>query len=140
VTPAAAEVPVAEAEAAPVEPTPRNDPFARLLNALSDVALRAGATKIAAALPGLFSSSRSTLIDGAPPDAETRELLAVGAAWRDVLSGASSDLGPCGARTLDEWGAALLARLLGRSPSATRELRQRLRDHGVAAFGFRDAA
>jgi hypothetical protein len=105
-----------------------------LLRALSDVALNLGATRVAATLPALFGPAAS---DAAP---RTRELLAVGGAWRDVLCGTSADLSGCGARTLDEWGAELLNELLGRPAGGARELRQKLRERGVAAFGFRDAA
>lgn len=115
---------------APVAP----DPFARLVQALSDVALHMGATRVAATLPGLFAGGATDLAPRA------RELVAVGAAWRDVLCGTTSDLSACGAHMLDEWGAELLNALLGGPSGATRELRQKLRERGVAAFGFRDAA
>jgi hypothetical protein len=117
-------------EPAPVPP----DPFARLVQALSDVALNLGATRVAAVLPSLFTGG------GADIAPRARELIEVGTAWRDVLCGTTSDLSACGARMLDEWGAELLNELLGRPASAARELRQRLRERGVAAFGFRDAA
>jgi len=104
------------------------------VQALSDVALNLGATRVAATLPGLFAGGATDV----PPRA--RELIVFGAAWRDVLCGTSSDLSACGARTLDEWGAELLNELLGRPSGASRELRQKLRERGVAAFGFRDAA
>jgi hypothetical protein len=110
------------------------DPFARLVQALSDVALNLGATRVAATLPGLFAGSVTELAPRA------RELVEVGAAWRDVLCGTTSDLSACGARMLDEWGAELLNELLERPSGAARELRQKLRERGVAAFGFRDAA
>ncbi len=115
------------------DPVPA-DPFARLLQALSDVALHLGATRVAAILPGLFAGGAT---DIAP---RARELVEVGAAWRDVLCGTKSDLSACGALMLDEWGAELLNELLGRPSGAARELRQKLRERGVAAFGFRDAA
>ncbi len=117
------------------EPAPvPADPFARLVHALSDVALHLGATRVAATLPGLFAGGATDI----PPRA--RELVEVGAAWRDVLCGTKSDLSACGALMLDEWGAELLNELLGRPSGAARELRQKLRERGVAAFGFRDAA
>ncbi|MDQ2643800.1 MAG: hypothetical protein M3020_08310, partial [Myxococcota bacterium] len=84
--------------------------------------------------PGLFAGGATDI----PPRA--RELVEVGAAWRDVLCGTKSDLSACGALMLDEWGAELLNELLGRPSGAARELRQKLRERGVAAFGFRDAA
>ena len=110
------------------------DPFERLLQALSDVALHMGATRVAATLPNLFAGGAT---DAAP---RARELVAVGAAWRDVLCGTTGDLSACGALMLDEWGAELLNELMGRPSGASRELRQKLRERGVAAFGFRDAA
>lgn len=117
------------------------DAFSRLVRALSDVALHAGATRVAASLPGMFTPGRAAASpDGVELDATGRELVSIGAAWRDVLSGASSDLNACGARTLDEWGADLLCALLRRPRSESRDLRQKLRARGVAAFGLRDAA
>jgi hypothetical protein len=131
-------------EAVKVEPPAREEPldaFSRLLRALSEVALHAGATRVAASLPALFANGRAaTSLDGVELDATGRELVSVGAAWRDVLSGASSDLNACGARTLDEWGAELLCVLLRRPRSESRDYRQKLRARGVAAFGLCDAA
>ena len=134
------EVPASQAAAARETAQPA-DAFSRLLHALSEVLLHAGATRIAASLPALFATTRDAAsIDGMELDAVSRELIGIGGAWRDVLSGASSDLNACGTRTLDEWGADLLCALMRRPRSETRDLRQKLRARGVAAFGLRDAA
>jgi hypothetical protein len=56
-------------------------------------------------------------------------------AWRGILRGESEDFAPCGAATLDEWSANLVARVLGLA-SRAEGIRRELRRRGVAAFGF----
>jgi hypothetical protein len=56
-------------------------------------------------------------------------------AWQGILRGESEDFGPCGAASLDEWAANVVARVLGTS-SRTEGIRRELRRRGVAAFGF----
>lgn len=129
--------------------------FQRFLSAMVRAALEQGATHVAAELPILLGESRLRpwLFDESAQRAlRTRGYLAAdgGAAspafaraadgWRRVLEGTSDDLSACGEKTLDEWGSALLACLLGRAPQAADELRRALRGAGVAAFGMRDAA
>lgn len=75
--------------------------------------------------------------DGA---AASEGFVAIQSAWRDVLSGSSGNLAACGASTLDEWAASLLAALLGRPATRSDELKRALRAQGVAAFGMRVAA
>jgi hypothetical protein len=55
--------------------------------------------------------------------------------WQGVLRGESEDFDACGTAMLDEWCAALLARIAG-NPSRTESLRRELRRRGVAAFGL----
>lgn len=116
------------------EAAPESDDFERLIVALGDVALAAGATRAAAQLQLLLRGERA-------PDASPRAaaLATVAPAWRAVLDGSSNDLGACGDLSLDEWGAALLAELM-ETPSRATELRRELRSRGVAAFGMIEQA
>jgi len=129
--------------------------FERFLFAMTSVALEAGNTRVAAALPKLLKQGRlkaATLGKSAERalrkrgylaaegDAVTASLIDAAAAWRAVLDGQSSDLGACGAQTLDEWGGALLAALLGESPARADDFKKLLRKSGVLAFGMRAAA
>lgn len=59
--------------------------------------------------------------------------------WRSILSGEGGDLSNCGARTLDEWSADWIARMIG-APQELHALQRELRLRGVAAFGFVAAA
>jgi hypothetical protein len=65
----------------------------------------------------------------------TRQVLA----WQDILRETSDDFSACGAATLDEWGAELVARTLGGSTRPD-VIRRELRKRGVAAFGLVAAA
>jgi hypothetical protein len=138
------------------EAKPREDSgFERFLYAITSVALEAGNTRVAAALPKLLkqgrikaaslgkSAERALRTRGyiaAEGDAVTPSLLQAASAWRAVLDGQSSDLSACGAQTLDEWGGALLAALLGESPGRADDFKKLLRKSGVLAFGMRAAA
>jgi hypothetical protein len=121
---------------------------------MTRTALDAGATRVAAELPNVLADGRlrASMFDAdvtrslvkagylAADGGASVAFVAAATAWRSVLEGSSSDLKDCGDKTLDEWGAALLAALLGRPPSGAEPLRKRLRQDGVAAFGMRDAA
>jgi hypothetical protein len=56
-------------------------------------------------------------------------------AWRAIIVGESDDFAACGARTLDEWAAELVANALT-APAKTEIVRRELRARGVAAFGL----
>jgi hypothetical protein len=130
-------------------------PFERFLSAMVEVALSRGATHVAAELPFILREGRlrpSALgasvtralasrgyLDGAG-GAASEAFRATQGAWLRALDGTSLDLSGCGAATLDQWGAQLLAVLLNGSSSGAEELRRGLRQRGVAAFGMRDAA
>lgn len=148
---AAVSAPIAPPSAAQTE----DSAFDRFLYAMTSVALEAGNTRVAAALPKLLKQGRikaASLGKSAERalrkrgyledqgDAVTASWLAAANAWRAVLEGQSSDLGACGAQTLDEWGGALLAALLGESPGRTEDFKKLLRKSGVLAFGMRAAA
>jgi hypothetical protein len=126
------------------------DDFDVLSGALVDVALGAGATRAAAAIPRLLRAQ--TLEAGMLDENVVARLQAAGiieragstwcvtsqfdamtAAWRGVLQGTSADLSACGTTTLDTWASDLLDALAVQVPSGNprRELRRR----GVAAFG-----
>ena len=60
-------------------------------------------------------------------------------AWASVLRGENNDLSSCGALTLNQWCADLVARVLG-APGRAEPVRRELRRSGVAAFGLLDAA
>lgn len=139
---------------APPPPAPAT-PFERFLNAMVRVALGESATHVAAELPlvlrdgrlrpNLLGAEAQTALKsrgylGPEGSAASESFVATQSAWRDVLSGASTNLGACGATTLDEWAASLLAALLGRPASRSEELKKALRREGVAAFGMRAAA
>jgi hypothetical protein len=129
--------------------------FSRFVAAMVRVALEQGATHVAAELPGILGEGRLRpwLFEQSVQRAlQARGYLAAeggsasaafssaAEAWRLVLEGGSGNLAACGDKTLDEWGSALLASLLGRAPQGAEELRRALRGSGVAAFGMRDAA
>jgi hypothetical protein len=139
---------------APAPPEPETA-FDRFVLAMVRVALSTSATLVAAELPLILREGRlrvSTLGAEATRALQARGYLLPEAsaaseafvtaqsAWRDVLTGASSDFGSCGSSTLDEWGAALLSALLARPAGRTEELKRALRAEGVAAFGMREAA
>jgi hypothetical protein len=129
------------------------DAFESFARVLEEVATASGAdAQAVGCLRALLGQSR---LDGIALDEPLTEALVAGAlvvrtergparapdltsvvvAWQGILRGESEDFGPCGAATLDEWSANLVARVLGlatRSEGIRRELRRR----GVAAFGF----
>jgi hypothetical protein len=130
-------------------------PFDRFVAAMVRVALAASATHVAAELPAILrdgrlrpaalgSQAEQALAArgylGPERSGASASFITTQAAWRDALSGSSGDLAACGATTLDEWGAALLAALLAHPASRADELKRALRVHGVAAFGVREAA
>ncbi|MCA9633201.1 MAG: hypothetical protein KC766_36365 [Myxococcales bacterium] len=141
-----------DADGAPhCDPQLAPDHYAEFVNALCDVALRAGATRAAAVLPRLMEGKlvdSSALADDVvdclhqagiaslrgsclePSDA----FKANASAWQQVLRGTSDDLSACG-DTLDGFAACLLGALLGPQSDA-KQLRRDLRRRGVAAFGM----
>jgi hypothetical protein len=101
------------------------DPFAKLAGLVKDVARTFGADEDGAA-------RLDTLLGLDIADAAVEPQAA---AWRGILRGESEDYDACGAATLDEWAADVVARVVGgagRSDGIRRELRRR----GVAAFGL----
>ena len=142
-------------EAAPSTHTPDEpaDPFRSLAGVLDGVARDAGATDdLAAALRGLLGLER---FEAAALPESSVEALASGMqlertaggvqrteafaqtvrAWQAILRGEDDDLSRCGAATLDEWTADLIARVIG-NPVLAAQLRRDLRSKGVAAFGL----
>jgi hypothetical protein len=53
-----------------------------------------------------------------------------------VVRGKTTDLGACGAATLDTWAADLICALAGAPRSRAGDYRRELRRRGVAAFGL----
>jgi hypothetical protein len=92
-------------------------PFSIYVRTLTDVLIAAGGSDAAGALA-------ATLAD--EPTAR---------AWRRIISGESEDFTACGTKSLDEWSAELVARLIA-MPAKTDQLRRELRSRGVAAFGI----
>ncbi len=165
-------VELASSESAPAEPAPvapavepapeadaadesqvAEDLFGVFVGALVRVAMDAGASRIAARLPGFLEEGAMSSEGLAPEVVEAlgnRGFAELGgsalraspacaatcSAWRQVLSGASDDLSACGTSTLDGWAAELLAAALGAPPDAVKKLRRELRRLGVAAFGI----
>ncbi|MGD0679058.1 MAG: hypothetical protein ABSC94_26950 [Polyangiaceae bacterium] len=135
---------------------PPEDPFTDFVRILERVALSAGGSHAGVALVrSLLGLSR---VSAAPAGPEARCLAEAhmvtaghrglvrstqfGAqvhAWQGILRGQSSDFSGCGAMTLDEWAADLVARCLG-DPARAGVLRRDLRQSGVAAFGLVSAA
>lgn len=102
-----------------------DDAYSVFVDALTDVALGFGADPVGVdRLKGMLGYSR---LDGCTADPGAR-------AWQSVIRGLSEDFSECGSLTLDEWAAAIVARVVGngRSDAIRREVRRR----GVAAFGF----
>jgi hypothetical protein len=97
-------------------------PYMQLVDILCAVAARES-TDVA-------SSLRDHLMSGGDATAN---------AWRLILRSESEDFGPCGALSLDEWAADVLARALG-APARSASIRRELRSAGVAAFGLVEAA
>jgi hypothetical protein len=129
------------------------DPFETFARVLVAVAMASGADERATrCLRALLGESR---LDGALLDEGVTETLVAGgvlietdrgpvrapsftstvAAWQGILRGESEDFAPCGAATLDEWSANVVARVLGVASRAD-GIRRELRRRGVAAFGF----
>jgi hypothetical protein len=75
--------------------------------------------------------------DGAAADRLTAALASdpTARAWRAIILSESDDFAACGAKTLDEWAADLVAQALT-APSKTEIVRRELRARGVAAFGL----
>jgi hypothetical protein len=144
--------------AAPVAaaPTLVSDPYSTFVAAVVQVALDAGATRVAASVPNLLGSEtldKSVFSDDvwrslvatrvveerANEFVSTSDFSAISNAWRGVLRGESGDLGACGTSTLDVWGADLL-KALGVGANGKLDVRRELRRKGVAAFGMLLAA
>ena len=141
------------AEGAGAAPEP--DHFGQLVEALTRTALELGATRGAAVLRELLSErpldattlgpelrgrlEAAGLVASGGPAVRSEQFIRVRDAWAAVLRGQASDLGACGAQTLDVWSSDLLAAVCGPA-SVGSELRQRLRRRGVAAFGLVRAA
>jgi hypothetical protein len=142
-------LPAAPRAVAPTEPVRREaDPCDHLVQALVGAAQALGSTRAAAALPALIHEGRlegvaeetcATLSargyldkDGAMTSAFSATL----AAWLDVVRGKTTDLGACGAATLDTWAADLICALSGAPRSRSGDYRRELRRRGVAAFGL----
>jgi len=138
-------------ERAPGDSCP--DPFEAFASVLVEVATMSGADpRAVGCLRALLGQSR---LDGMVLEESATEALVAGAlveqtdrglarapgftslvlAWQGILRGESEDFGPCGAASLDEWAANVVARVLGTS-SRTEGIRRELRRRGVAAFGF----
>jgi hypothetical protein len=128
------------------------DPFHAFLSTLAEVALTAGGEAVAEDLPALVAAETfdastlpeaaiEALVDGGLLErtdsgvARGSAFTRAARAWRCVLRGDSDDLSECGSRTLDEWAADLVARLVA-APSKAEQLRRELRKRGVAAFGL----
>jgi hypothetical protein len=137
-------------------PGPTADPFLRLVAAVEEAACSFGAgNESIHLLRGLLGvtrldvavdpAARSSLLSAdiltqssagiVRSDRFTRQVLA----WQDILREKSEDFSGCGAATLDEWGADLVARTLGSSQRSD-AIRRELRKRGVAAFGLVAAA
>jgi hypothetical protein len=129
------------------------DMFETFVGVLEEVVIASGGdTRAVACLHALLGQSR---LEGVAVDDSVTEALVAGAlvvrtdrglvraptftalvlAWQGILRGESEDFGPCGAATLDEWSANLVARVLGLA-SRAEGIRRELRRRGVAAFGF----
>jgi hypothetical protein len=101
------------------------DAYSIFVAALTDVALGFGADPVGVdRLRGMLGETR---VDGLSADAGTR-------AWRNIIRGQAEDFSECGARTLDEWAADVVAHVVG--GARTDAIRRELRKRGVAAFGF----
>ncbi len=130
-----------------------HDVFDTFVGVLEQVATASGAdARAVECLHALLGQSR---LEGIAPDDSITEALVAGAlvvrtdrglvrapaftamvlAWQGILRGESEDFGPCGAASLDEWSANLVARVLGLA-SKVEGIRRELRRRGVAAFGF----
>jgi hypothetical protein len=132
---------------------PEQDPFATLMRLLEDAARTSGASDD-------LAGGLRWLLGEAPFDVGSLHAVAVEAliagnyvertthgiqrtegfartvtAWQGILRGDGEDFAACGAASLDEWAADMVARLLG-SPTRAVGLRRELRRRGVAAFGL----
>lgn len=112
-----------EAGDAPAEPS---DLFTTFVEAMCDVAQSFGAGPDGVVhLRALLGQAR---IEGVATEGRA-------AAWQGIIRGESEDFGPCGAQTLDEWAAGIVASVV--SGSGRKEaIRSELRGRGIAAFGF----
>jgi hypothetical protein len=135
------------------QPATPDDPFSKLVSTLEEAARALGAVdSCVRTLRALFGVTRAG--DLVPETAAEEALVAGGIvirgqrglarsgaftgevlAWQGILRGDSEDFSLCGATTLDEWTANVLARAIG---GAARHdaIRKELRRRGVAAFGL----
>ena len=150
-----AELEPAAEERAELDGAMDEDPFSRLLRAFEETAVALGASEGGVDLVrALFGATRLEGLkhESSLGDREIEALVAGGVvartsrgiartasfteqvqAWRGILSGESEEFPACGA--LDEWGAGVLARILGQ-PARADGIRRELRRRGVAAFGL----
>ncbi|MEZ4223111.1 MAG: hypothetical protein R3B13_19365 [Polyangiaceae bacterium] len=150
----AAEEPVAEAEAE-AGAEPEHTDFDSLLQVLEEIALKRGATRVAAVIKPLLTAGRvgEELLSASSVESARRAgfvtvsrgsvqlsdgVAATLAAWRGALDG-SGDLSGIGDSTLDGFCAEIMASLIA-EPSAGGDLRRQLRSRGVAAFGLLELA
>ena len=124
--------PVSQPALATSELPPPMDPFNIFVQTLADACIASDELVTAAALPDLFF--REQVVEGLD-EAIVGEMRG----WRAILRGESDDLEPCGALSLDEWAADLLARLC-QKVSKAQVLRRELRSRGIAAYGLVDLA
>lgn len=62
-------------------------------------------------------------------------VVAAAQAWKTMIMGGEADLAACGSGMLDEWTAALVAKLVG-GAARVDAIRRELRGRGVCAFGL----
>jgi hypothetical protein len=105
-------------------PVPARDPFLTLAAVVKEVAQTFGADSSGAAKLDLLLGVDAS--DDLAPQA---------IAWRGILRGESEDYEACGAATLDEWAASVVAGVVGGTSKAD-GIRRELRRRGVAAFGL----
>lgn len=124
------------AQDAASEPSPADDSFALLAHVLEEVTAAAGAGEDALAMLRMLLG-RTRLDASAPTDAKVLRDQAL--AWQGILRGENEDFDACGGAMLDDWSAALVARVLG-NPSRADRIKRELRRRGVAAFGIVEQA
>jgi hypothetical protein len=140
--------PIATPEALP----PARDAFQTFVDALTQVALAAGApARVVEALPGMLGAARLDVhrLDASTVDtlvhadllsrtesgtvARSESLVVNAQAWRATLLGEQSTLAV--SSTLDDWSAYIVSALAA-APEKKEALRRQLRTHGIAAFGM----
>jgi hypothetical protein len=117
-------------------PAPADDPFAVLVRVIEEVATASGADENALTMLRMLLGQ--TRLD-AKASADAKVLRDQALAWQGILRGESDDFDALGGAMLDEWSAALVARVLGNASRAD-GLKRELRRRGVAAFGIVEQA